>query len=225
MLRQLDSTLWVNDVKFNLMGINFGNRMTCIRLSDNSMWLHSPTRFDKSTYEKIEHLGEIKHLITPSLMHNLFVMDWKKQQPNAQIMAPAHVKKVTADIHLDAQTIEIFNQLFDGEISCIPINGLPLLQEYAFIHHSSKSLILTDLAFNFGNKSSGWAKLFLTLYGAHNKFGPTITIRASIKDKAAFRHSIQEIVAKDFDRIIVSHGDIITHNGNEIFKQAFKKYL
>jgi len=225
MLRQLDSTLWVNEVHFPLMGINFGNRMTCVRLSDNSMWLHSPTRFVKSTYEKTEKLGNIKYLITPSLMHNLFVMDWKKHQPDVQIIAPAQVKKVTADIHFDDQTIDHINQLFNREISCIPIKGIPLLQEYAFIHHSSKTLILTDLAFNFGNQTSGWTKLFLKLYGAYNKFGPTITVRASVKDKTAFVNSIQYIAAQDFNRIIVSHGNIVENNGNAIFTEAFKKYL
>jgi len=99
------------------------------------------------------------------------------------------------------------------------------LQEYAFIHHASKTLILTDLAFNFGKDVSGWSALFLKLYGAYGKFGPTFTIRALIKDKNAFSESLKKIVLHDFDRIIVSHGRIVESNGKPMFKTAFKKYL
>jgi len=225
MLKQLDSSLWVDDVPFKLLGINFGNRMTCIQLADKSLWLHSPTKFDRTTYETIKAKGNIKYLVAPSLMHNLFVMDWKKQDMTCQVLAPAHAKKLQADIKLDETLEQKKNQLFNGEISCIAIKGMPVLQEYAFIHHASKTLILTDLAFNFGKDGPAWTRLFLKLYGAYDKFGPTLTIRALIKDKIAFSESLKKVASQSFDRMIVSHGSIVESNGNTIFKQAFKKYL
>lgn len=225
MLRQLDSSLWVDEVPFKLLGINFGNRMTCVKMADNTFWLHSPTEFTQTTYEAIQSKGDIKYLITPSLMHNLFIMDWKRQATNAQLLAPSTTKKVKADIFLDENSPNELDKLFNDEISCIPIDGIPTLQEYAFIHHASKTLILTDLAFNFGNDVHGWTKLFLKLYGAHNKFGPTITIRSLVKDKAAFRKSLAVIASYDFDRIIVSHGDILETNGKAVFEKAFQQYL
>jgi hypothetical protein len=225
MLRQLDSSLWVNEVPFRLLGIDFGNRMTCIQLADNSFWLHSPTRYDRQTYDEVTGLGKIKYLITPSLMHNLFIMDWKQQDTSAQILAPAKAKKVDADINMDGMPEQELNALFLNEISCIAVNGIPMLQEYAFIHHASKTLILTDLAFNFGRDVKGWAGVFLKLYGAYNKFGPTITIRSLVRDKQAFRDSIATIAEQDFERIIVSHGGVVEQDGKEVFKTAFQKYL
>ena len=225
MLRQLDSSLWVDEVPFKAIAINFGNRMTCIQLADKSFWLHSPNKFDQKTYEQIKARGNIKYLVTPSLMHNLFIMDWKKHDMASQVLAPARAKKVQADIKLDETSEQEINQLFNNEISCIPINGIPVVKEYAFIHHASKTLILTDLAFNYRKNATGWTKLFLKLYGAYDKFGPTVTIRTLIKDKNAFGDSLKKITRQDFDRIIVSHGDIIESNGNTILKEAFKKYL
>ncbi|NOZ53836.1 MAG: hypothetical protein GXP08_12010 [Gammaproteobacteria bacterium] len=58
MLRQLDASLWVDEVSFKLFGIDFGNRMTCIQLADNSFWLHSPTKFDRTTHAKIKAKGK-----------------------------------------------------------------------------------------------------------------------------------------------------------------------
>ncbi|NOZ53837.1 MAG: hypothetical protein GXP08_12015 [Gammaproteobacteria bacterium] len=148
-------------------------------------------------------------------------MDWKEQDLASQVLAPAQAKKLQADLKLDQTPQEKISQRFNGEISCIPINGMPILQEYAFIHHASKTLILTDLAFNFGKNTSGWTTFFLKLYGAYNKFGPTLTIRVLIKDKKAFGESLKKIALQDFNRIIVSHGRIVESNGNKIFKEAF----
>lgn len=227
MLKQLAPSLWVNEVPFKLIGINFGNRMTCIQLSDDTWWLHSPTRFKQKTLNEVKSMGKsnIRYLVTPSLMHNLFVMEWKKAEPSAQLLAPAKAKNVQPDIKLNEISEDEIKQLFNNEISCIPINGIPVLQEYAFVHHASKTLILTDVAFNFGNESKGWTKIFLKLYGAYNKFGPTLTIRTLIKDRSAFSESLQKITTHHFDRIIMSHGRIIEGNGNAVFAEAFKKYL
>lgn len=225
MLRQLAPSLWVDEVPFKLIGINFGNRMTIIRLKDGTLWLHSPTRFNVTTQQTIKKEGEIHYLVTPSLMHNLFVMKWKKEEPQAQLFSPEKAKRVEADNKLDEISEQAINQCFKEEISCIPIHGIPTIQEYAFIHHDSKTLILTDLAFNFGNEAKGWSKLFLKLYGAYNKFGPTITIRALIKDKAAFKESLNIILEKEFERIIVSHGHVIEENGKQIFREAFKRFI
>jgi len=225
MLRQLDTSLWVIEAPFKLLGIDFGNRMTCVQLADHSFWLHSPTRFNKASYEEIKAKGEIKYLVAPSLMHNLYIMDWKDQETSTRVLAPARAKKVQPDIKLDETPQQEINRLFNDEISCIPINGMPLLQEYAFIHHASKTLILTDLAFNFGSEVTSWTKFFLKLYGSYNKFGPTFTIRALIKDKIAFRESLQTIVKQNFDRIIVSHGRIVETDGKNILRKAFSKYF
>ena len=225
MLRQLASSLWVDEVSFRMIGIDFGNRMTCVQLSDGSFWLHSPTKYNRSTHDQITALGPVRYLVTPSLMHNLFIMSWKKRDKDARVLAPAKAKKVAADISLDSMSAQEINQLHNGEISCIPIEGMPLLQEYAFVHHASKTLILTDLAFNFQGHLSGWPKLFLILYGAHRKFGPTITIRTLVKDKQAFGESMRLVMSHDFDRIIVSHGEVLDSGGKAAMEKAFKKYL
>ncbi|MDH5230580.1 MAG: hypothetical protein OEZ58_17930 [Gammaproteobacteria bacterium] len=225
MLRQIDTGLWVDEVDFKLIGINFGNRMTCIKLNDGRWCLHSPNKFKAETYEQLSAMGVIHFLVAPSLMHNLFIMDWKNQQSSTQVLAPSSAKKLSADQSLDQLSSKELNNLFNKEITCVPIQGMPVLQEYAFIHHASRSLILTDLVFNFSSEVKGWAKLFLKLYGAYNKFGPTLTIRMLIKDKPAFKQSLEQILEHDFDRVIMSHGAIIETNGKHRLQQAFKKYL
>lgn len=199
--------------------------MTCIQLTNGDFWLHSPSRFEQATYDKIQAKGNVKYLVSPNLMHNLFIMDWKQKNVTSQVLASAQAKKVNPDIKLNETPEKELNQLFNNEITCLPINGLPFLQEYAFVHHASKTLIITDLAFNFGKDSKGLTKLMLTLYGAYGKFGPTITVRSLIKDKKAFSESLSKIALENFDRIILSHGNVVDTDGKAIFKKAFERYL
>jgi hypothetical protein len=46
--RNLASNLWVIDRPFKLpyVGVDIGTRMTCIRLADGRLFLHSPVKLD-----------------------------------------------------------------------------------------------------------------------------------------------------------------------------------
>ena len=99
------------------------------------------------------------------------------------------------------------------------VRGFPA-NEIVLLHKPSQTLIITDIAFNICNQR-GWSKCFFSLSGAHNRFTPTRYAKMAIKDKAAFKKSIDHIAAWDFERIIMAHGDIIEKKGKDLFKQAF----
>ena len=42
-----------------------------------------------------------------------------------------------------------------------------------------------------------------------------------IKDRAAARASLERILAWDFDRIIVAHGDVLESGGHEILRRGY----
>ena len=41
-LERLADTLWVSAAPLAMLGVQVGTRMTLVRLSDRSLWLHSP---------------------------------------------------------------------------------------------------------------------------------------------------------------------------------------
>ena len=52
----------------------------------NDLFIHSPTPFNEKIAEKIKGLGrEIRMIIAPNLQHWLFVEEWAKCFPEAQI--------------------------------------------------------------------------------------------------------------------------------------------
>lgn len=60
-------------------------------------------------------------------------------------------------------------------------------------------------------------RLFLRIHGAYGRFGPTRLVRLLLRDRAA----LARILGWDFDRIIVTHGDVLEHGGQEAVRAAF----
>ena len=69
---------------------------------------------------------------------------------------------------------------------------------------------------------AGRARLFCWLVGASGRFGPHRIIRLGIRDRGAARASLDRILQWDFERVIVTHGDVLEHGGKPRFAEAFK---
>ncbi|HFE37410.1 MAG TPA: DUF4336 domain-containing protein [Gammaproteobacteria bacterium] len=221
-LQAIGKDLWVVDCPFRLFGAEFGNRMTIIRYKEDDLLLHSPIPICENLIDQLRTLGQVKLLMAPNLMHNLFIADWKQRYPNSTLIAPKRIKKVNVDINLEEITREknAIKKLPDS-IHIHFIAGMKGLDEYILIHKPSKTLILTDIAFNIQRTNTPWSNIFFRLYGALGKFGPTHLIKAVIRDKKMFSLSIQSVLNHEFDKIIVSHGEIVRENGKSIFSDAF----
>jgi hypothetical protein len=50
---------------------------------------------------------------------------------------------------------------------------------------------------------------------------PTRAFRAAIRDRAAARRSIERILAWDFDRIAIGHGEMVESGGREALRDAY----
>jgi len=221
-LQALGKEIWVVDYPFKLFGANFGNKMTVIRFNNDNLLLHSPIPISGELIKQIDALGQVKILMAPNLMHTLFINDWKQHYSEATLVAPKHIKKVHFDLCLEDFTKNrCENFEFPPELHLHFIAGMKGLHEYALFHSTSNTLILTDLAFNIRRVKGIWSNIFFRLYGAYGKFGPTHLIKAIIKNKTQFSQSIDVILSNDFDKIVVSHGDVVTENGKAEFKQAF----
>ena len=92
-----------------------------------------------------------------------------------------------------------------------------------FFHPASRTLVCTDLAFNIQRgQTGGVTRLFFRAIGAEGHFGPHRLIRRFfIRDRAAARDSIQRILRWDFDRVTVTHGDVLERGGREAMRAAY----
>jgi hypothetical protein len=61
--------------------------------------------------------------------------------------------------------------------------------------------------------------------GARGHFGPHCIIRSVIRDRAAAGQSLERILAWDFERVIVTHGEVLETGGHACMSEAFERFL
>ncbi len=205
-MRRIDDDIWVVERPFKLFGAEFGNRMTVIRMADGKLLLHSPVILDPQLRAEVEALGQVAYLLTPNAFHGLHVGQWSATFPHAQIFEARDDR--TSSSFLPALELK-------------SVKGMSKLNEVVCYHPASRTLILTDLCFNIGEGVSAWTQFFFSLNGAYNRFGPSRMMRGMIDDQQRLRESITDILSWPFERVIVSHGEVIEHNGQKALRDAF----
>jgi len=219
-MKQLHDNLWIVDKDFKFLAADMGNRMTVIRLHNNLLLLHSPVEYSPELAKSLDELGEIRYLVSPNRFHDLYIEKWQIEYPQA-IHFSLHKK---FGLHKKLDEIAEVDAIVK-DIVILPVQGIPKVEEYVFYHLPSRSLILTDLAFNIPRTISTWSRLFFTLNGALDRFGPSRLMRSMIKEPDKFKYSLQQIMNWDFDRIILSHGNIVEKNAKSVFSKGFSAYI
>ena len=220
-LRALAPDLWVAERPLKLPVGDIGARMTVIRLPDGGLFVHSPVRLDESTRRALDALGPVRAVVAPSKVHHLFVGDFASAYPDATFHGAPGLAEKRPALRIDAVLGDDPPPAWKGAIAQHVFRGATVLNEVVFLHPRSRTLVLTDLAFNVPADRTAGARLFYWLSGAAGRFGPHRAVRFMIRDRAAARASAETILRWDFDRVIVSHGEVLETGGRDRFAAAF----
>lgn len=214
-LQPIATNLWVIDFPLRVGGLHIGTRTTVVRLASGGLWLHSPGPLQPEHVSALSALGPVQALVAPNAMHNLFLAQTVGLFPRATVyVSPALPAKLTLSVPHEI-LIDEPPAPWKDQISQHVVGGLPKLQEVVFLHHASRTLILTDLAFHIRHSDSWFTRLFMRLNGAYGHFGPSRIFRSMVKDRAALRSSLALLQTWDFDRVIVGHGEVLEHGGKQ----------
>ena len=221
MLRKLDEGLWVIDHEFTMPGgVQIGTRTTLIRLSDGSIFAHAPGPADDGDHIEIAKYGKVSQIVAPNLFHNEFVEDWVSRYEGATCYAPASFD--TKIPGLSYQTLSNdAPAAWSADLEQVCVEGAPTLEETVFFHPATRTLLLTDLCFNMMHSNSFVTRLVMRIMGGYGHFGPSRLAKSFMKDKKAIRRGIDRILEWDFDRVTVTHGEVLETNGHALLKQAY----
>jgi hypothetical protein len=221
-LTPLAAGLWVATRPLVLFTGDVGTRMTVVRLRDGGLWLHSPVRLDAPTRTALDAIGAVRAVVAPSLVHHFFVGDYAAAYPEARVFAAPGLGRKRSDLRIDETLGEQAPALWAGQLEQELFGAAPLMNEVVFFHPPTRTLVLTDLAFNIVRPAvSRRARLFFWLVGARG-LTPHRGVKLITRDRAAARRSIDRILQWDFDRITVTHGDVMEHGGHAAFEAAFR---
>jgi hypothetical protein len=221
MLVEHAASLWTVDRPLGLRLAEIGTRMTVIRLADGGLLLHSPVKLDAELRPKLDALGPVQAIVAPSKAHHLFVGDYIGAYPDAVFYAAPGVGDKRRDLVVQGILGDHPPLAWAGQIEQHVFRGVPSLNEVVFLHAASRTLLVTDLVFNVPASEAHRARLFYALVGAVDRFGPHRIVRMAVRDKQATRRSVAAILAWDFDRVVVSHGQVLETGGHEKFRAAF----
>jgi Domain of unknown function (DUF4336) len=219
-LENLAPNLWIATRPLRTFVGDIGTRMTVIKLADGSLFLHSPVRLDADTKRALDETGSVRAIIAPSRAHHLFVGDYVAAYPEAKVHGAPGLAEKRKDLKFDSILGDDPHPDWAGQIEQHLFRGASILNEVIFFHPTTRTLILTDLAFNVPANESR-APVFYWLTGARGRFGPHRLVRLMIRDRKAARQSIERIFQWDFDRVTVTHGEVLESGGKERLASGF----
>jgi hypothetical protein len=221
-LRPLAQDLWVTERPFRALPfLDIGTRMTVVRNPAGGVVLHSPVEADEETRKAVEALGPVAAIVCPNRVHHLFAGGWKQACPGARLLGPPGLPEKRRDLAFDGLLGDDPDPACHGALESHLVRGIPAISEVAFLHAASRTLLLTDLAFHPTPASSPGLRRWTRLSRVRDGFGPNAVVRLLIRDRRALRASIERVLAWDFDRVTVTHGEVLEHGGREALRKAW----
>ncbi len=221
MLQALGNNIWVVARPFQFMGLETGTRMTVMRLANGELVLHSPVQLNQELNLQLKALGRPAYILAPNRFHHLGVGDYLTAFPDIRVFLAPGLDKKRGDLPCHGILPKDQPPQWQGEIELELFGGAPLVSEVIVFHAPSRTLILTDLAFNFRHPQGFGLRMYLRMNSALGRVATPWLMRRLTRDKAAARASLQRVLKWDFQRIVVSHGEVVEEHARLIFEDTF----
>jgi hypothetical protein len=222
MLESLAPDLWTATGPFSAGGMELGVRTTVARLPDDGLWVHSPIELTDALKADVDALGPVRFLVAPNKIHHLYLDKWVAAYPEARLHGVVGLPDKRKDLKWDGILLDGKpDPAWGGVFEQKHFLGAPHTNEMVFLHVPSRTLILTDLAFNI-HEAHLMTRLYLRIGNCYGRLKTTAIMRFFVRDKQAARASVDRLLEWDFDRIVVSHGDVLEHGGPAALREAFE---
>jgi len=224
-LRQLAENLWVTERPQSFYTLPVGARMTVVRLSGERLLLHSPVALDPELRQQLDALGRVCFAVAPNRLHHLYAGEVARFYPGTRLWLAPGLERKRPDLVFEAVLTDQPPEEWRGEVEQVFFRGRPFENEVAFYHRASRTLMLCDLAFNFGPSAAPRTRRLMKLLRSYGRLGPTRLDPLLIRDRRAARESLERILGWDFDRVIVAHGDVQEEGGKELLREGYSWLL
>jgi hypothetical protein len=224
--RELAPGVLVFDRKVQMPGFSLGARSVAIRLASGELWLWSPFRLDPPMREALEREGGPQHLVAPNSFHYLYLRNHLDLWPRARVWLAPLLRERRPELPPGETLGETAPEAWRGEIDQCVFGPWRGLSEVAFVHRPTRTLLLADTCFNIASADTRREEWFWRLNRHWRRFGPSATARVvMLRDRATVRDFAARVLERDFDRIVVAHGEVLESGGHEAFRQAFARWL
>lgn len=220
-MRQLDENIWIHD---DIINRTLRLRMTIVRLTSGGLWVHSPTALSAALKEEVDRIGPVVAIVAPNNAHNRFFINWSVAYPEAGRYVSRGIPRKLPELSAYQFIGDIAQKLWGDDLEFAVMSGVPLFDECVFLHRVSQSMIVTDLVQNYrGQAYNGFAErlmrnLILKPLGWRDIcLAPPLRFDFVVTDRSALTSFLDTLQEWTFNRIVVTHGDLIEEQASEIF--------
>lgn len=193
------------------LGVKLPIASSVLRLPDGSLVLYSPVALDDELAAELAALGQVAHVVAPSVLHHKYAAAALARYPDAKLHAPPGLARKRPDLRIDhvlgasARSGSAEPAWRDAIEPCY-IAGAPKLDEVVLFHRASGTLACADLFFNLP-KQTGISRFAFGLTGVGGGHPAQSRVWTFlVKDRAATRASIDQVLCMPVQQIAPAHG-------------------
>lgn len=219
----VDDKIWTLERPVWFGGVCLRARTTVVRLDDGSLLLHSPAPPSAELAEQLLALGPVRWLLVPNCWHHLGAPAAAARFPDAQVVGPASAlnRNETLKLHMDIRGAQFVEQV--PELEALPLDGVPFWDETVLYHRPTQTLLGADIVCWAGAKDHWTWRCAARITGCHERVRVPPDARRKISDKAAAARSIQAMLERSAQRLIVGHGDVIEESWRDRLAGAWRQ--
>jgi hypothetical protein len=215
MLTPVTQDLFAAETEIRFYGrVVFPLRMTVVRLPDGGLVLVSPIAMDDALAAEIAALGPVRHIVAPGMYHHLHAAAARERFPDAQLHGPPGLPAKRKDVRWDTELGDVAPWGGD-DLAVHVVAGAPKMSEVVLLHRPSRTLLVNDLVFHVTEPRNLTTRAVLRLSGSTAGLGHSRLWRFVKSDSIAFDASLGHILSWDFDRMVMTHGEVVTEGARD----------
>jgi hypothetical protein len=176
-----------------------------------------------ATAEEAAQIGGARlTVVAPSLLHHLHLRAATERYRPSALWGPPGLAEKKPELG-PIFTFGVDPWPHGDLLAFVVVEGAPKRNEVVFFHPPSRTIYTADLFFHVLEPEGFLTPLAFRMMGIYRRFAVAKMWRRWVTDKAAFVRSIDQILAWDFDRIVVAHGASVEDHARDRFERALRE--
>lgn len=244
-LTRINDWVWAAERPFVWNTIDVGGRSAICKLADGNWFIHSPVNGSDDLVDAIDKLGGlVTVIVAPNFEHLKYTPQWHSLFPNAVVLGCPGLAKLKPSYPVQGEVSgaghpiidDSFDTLFfDCEVN--PFNSKPFFNEVIFFHKKSKTLLCTDIYWNYpsgripsfgvpGDPVSTSLGTKLWKFGMDKVYWPfyqKYMVGLEGERRTKYNAAVSKLLSWEIETIVPCHGDIVV--GKELSAKALKMHF
>jgi len=222
-LEPIADGLWCANSHFQTRLFKGSVRMTVVG-GDGGLVLYSPVMLDDQLRRELEALGPVVAIVAPNTFHHLFLRAATEVFPVARVFVPEGLEAKIGPVPR-AETMsreqppalpsKIDHFIFDRHA----------VHETMLFHRPSRTLVTSDLLYNYQPEHGAGEKMFFRLLGNYGAPKVAFYHRFALREKAGVHELVAQVREWQPQRIVMAHGRIVeSRDAAEVFAAAWQRF-